>query len=361
MRKTLETHRKRIDAIDDALLALIEERTATVKEIGKIKAGEGVAMYDPLREQAIISRLAKKTKLEQSFVTKIFRDVITYCRGDERKMARKKTATPKVSQRQSSGVAVLGPAGTFTEQAAKRVFAGARLTYCESVDDVFKKVEAKEAEHGVVAVENSLEGSVGKTLEALTEYDASIVGEITLDISLCIITEAKAKKIEVILSHPHALAQCAGYLKTNYPKAKQLSSKSTAAALKELGRYENAAAIGVASAAKAYGLTILAENIQDDFSQTRFIVIAKKKSFGSKTSVIFAVKDEAGALYSILKTFADQNINLTKIESRPSKRKLGEYLFFMDFENKGLSEKEVSAVIASVKPKTTFLKVLGSY
>jgi prephenate dehydratase len=190
------------------------------------------------------------------------------------------------------------------------------------------------------------------------EYDVNIVGEITLDINLCLMTEKETEKIDVILSHPHALAQCAGYLKANHPKAKQISSKSTAAALRELGRYGSAAAIGFREAAKTYGLAVAAENIQDDLSQTRFIVISKKKTFGEKTSVIFAVKDEPGALYSILKTFADQNINLTKIESRPSKRKLGEYLFFMDFENKGADAEEV---LAEMKEKTTFLKMLGSY
>lgn len=353
--------RVKIDEIDEKIVSLLEERISVVRQIGKIKASKGVGMYDPIREQKILKKLAGKSSLDPTFLMKVYREIISYCRGDEKKIARKKIVDNAVEKLESKSVSVLGPAGTFTEQAAKKIFTDAKVSYCEGVSEVFEKVEAGETEHGVVAIENSLEGSVGKTMEALMEYDVYIIGELTLDINLCIMTQGPVDDIKVILSHPHALAQCTDYLKKNYPDARQISAKSTAAALKELGAYDNAAAIGFAEASQTYGLDIVAENIQDDFSQTRFIVISKHKNSGDKTSIIFAVKDEPGALYAILSTFADKDINLTKIESRPSKRKLGEYLFFMDFENKGLREQEVLDVIESVKPKTTFLKLLGSY
>ena len=353
--------RVKIDKIDEEIVSLLDERISVVREIGRIKASKGVGMYDPVREQELLKKLAGKSSLDPSFLMKVYREIISYCRGDEKKITRKKRDGKEVERIVSRSVSVLGPAGTFTEQAAKKIFTYPKLSYCEGVSEVFEKVEAGETEHGVVAIENSLEGSVGKTMEALMEYDVYIIGELALDINLCIMTQGPVDDIKVILSHPHALAQCTDYLKKNYPDARQISAKSTAAALKELGAYDRAAAIGFAQAAQTYGLDIVAENIQDDFSQTRFIVISKQKKSGDKTSIIFAVKDEPGALYSILHAFADKDINLTKIESRPSKRKLGEYLFFMDFENKKLSEKEVMDVIDSVKPKTTFLKVLGSY
>ena len=361
MKGKINELRAKIDGIDEKVLKLIEDRLKIVKEIGGIKAGEGVAMYDPLREAEMIKALSKKTSLEDSFVMKIYRDIIAYCRGDEKKVERDDKSQVVAEKMAGRKVAVLGPPGTFTEQASKRVFTESELTFCEGVGEVFRLVEAGDVEYGVVAMENSLEGSVGKTMEALIEFDVFIIGELTLDINLCLMKDAATEDIKVILSHPHALAQCAEYLKENYPEAKLVSAKSTAAAMKELGDYGDAAAIGFAEAGKTYGLQVIAENIQDDYSQTRFVVISRIEKFGGKTSLIFALKDEAGALYSILQAFAGKDINLTKIESRPSKRKLGEYLFFMDFENSGLGESEVGEVVESVKTKTTFLKVLGSY
>lgn len=256
--------------------------------------------------------------------------------------------------------AVLGPKGTFTEYAARRLFKNLEMVYCDDVEDVFALVD-KKGIVGVVAIENSLEGSVNKTLELLMEYDVRIFGEVTLDINLCLMKRRGVKNIKEILSHPHALAQCKNYLKRKYPKAKIQASDSTAAAMQELSKINNAAAIGPKESAKTYGLEIIGENIQDDFSQTRFIAISKKESWGKKTSIIYAVKDEPGALYSTLKVFADNNINLTKIESRPSRKKLGEYIFYVDFENNGLNKREVETLLLEIGRRTTFLKNLGSY
>ncbi|MFH1835916.1 MAG: prephenate dehydratase domain-containing protein, partial [Methanobacteriota archaeon] len=291
MKKEIGDLRGRIDEIDDSILSLLEERLSIVRKVGKFKAEKDVAMYDPLREQDILKRLTSATRLDQSFVMRVFREIIAYCRGDEQKIERKDVGGGKTARKTSSSVAVLGPAGTFTENAAKKIFRDTKVTYCENVEDIFRLVEEGSVEHGVVAMENSLEGSVGKTMEALMEYNTSIVGELTLDINLCLMNRKDTEKIDLILSHPHALAQCAGYLKKHYPKARQVSAKSTAQAMKDLSSYENATAIGFKEGAKTYDLNIVAENIQDDFSQTRFIVISKEKVFGGKTSLIFAVED----------------------------------------------------------------------
>ncbi|MCX6695363.1 MAG: prephenate dehydratase [Candidatus Altiarchaeota archaeon] len=260
----------------------------------------------------------------------------------------------------SERVAVLGPKGTFTESAARNLFKSPALVYCYSVEDVFQLVDS-EGIKGVVAIENSLEGSVVKNLELLMEHDVKICGETTLDINLCLMKEKGTREVKTILSHPHALAQCRRHLHERYPNAKVQSSDSTAAAMQELGKLKDAAAVGPKDAAKTYGLEIVAENIQDDFSQTRFIAISKEDCWGKKTSIIFAVKDEPGALYSTLKVFADNNINLTKIESRPSRKKLGEYVFYVDFENNGLDRKGVGAILSKIRERTTLLKNLGSY
>jgi prephenate dehydratase len=258
-------------------------------------------------------------------------------------------------------VAVLGPAGTFTEIAARKAFGDAKLVYCDTVDQVFEAVAAGK-DYGVVAIENSLEGSVNTTMDCLIEYDTKIVKEIVLDIGLCLAASQKTKKedVKIIVSHPHALAQCRRFLSENYPKARLQRHESTAAAMKEAKDAVGYAAVGPKESAQLYGLSVLEDSIADASSQTRFVVIAKEEAKGTKTSIIFAVKDKPGALYQVLKEFADKEINLTKIESRPSKRKLGEYVFFVDFEG-SLTDKKVNEAIVALKENSTYLKILGSY
>lgn len=258
-------------------------------------------------------------------------------------------------------VGVLGPSGTFTEIAAKKVFKGAEFIYCNTVDEVFDLVDSG-IEYGVVAIENSLEGSVNTTMDSLIEYDVKIVREIILDIGLSLVAGQRTDEgeIEMIVSHPHALAQCRRFLSKNFPKARLQRHESTVAAMEEVRDIKGFAAIGPKEAAGIYSLRVLRENIEDAPSQTRFIVISRKEGSGNKTSIIFALRDEPGALYKTLKEFADYRINLTKIESRPSKKKLGEYLFFVDFES-SLKEEKVEKVMNAVKEKTTYLKILGSY
>lgn len=256
----------------------------------------------------------------------------------------------------------MGPKGTFSESAALKIYPGAPLEYFDDIEDVFRYAEAGKGP-GVVAIENSLEGSVGNNLESLMRYDVKITGEAVLDIRLYLMAKkgVTKDKIKVILSHPHVFGQCREYLSKNYPNAVRQASTSTAEAIREASSRDDAAAVGYRSAGLLYGLTVLAEGVQDTESQTRFVSISKDAGEGKKTSLIFAVKDEPGALYSILKLFSDACLNLTKIESRPSRKKLGEYVFFLDYENKGMPAGEREMLHRKIIERTTYFKDLGSY
>ena len=254
-------------------------------------------------------------------------------------------------------VAVLGPAGTFTEAAATKMLPQAKLKYLESEGEVFEYAQSGGV--GVVAVENNLEGSVGATLEGLMKYDVKIIGETVIDISLALIASEGVGKedIKTVLSHPHALGQCRKYLKKKLNASIQPVA-STSHAMDEVLKNPKCAAVGTKWAAKNRGLNVLDIDIQDLDSQTRFITIGSKSKGGPKTSILFAAKDDPGTLYKILKVFAENNLNLTKIESRPKRKKLGEYIFYLDYENSGLATNEIHQKISGL---TTYLKDLGSY
>jgi prephenate dehydratase len=262
----------------------------------------------------------------------------------------------------SEKVAVLGPQGTFTEKAAKVMYPQAQLLYRDDVEEVFDEVFQKGI-LGVCAYENSLEGSVPQTLECLEKYDVSIVGSTKLNIDLYLMAQKTMVKndIQVIMSHSHALAQCKKKLKKLYPKAKTQSTQSTSEAMKQAKKRKKTAAVGLLDAGKKYGLEVLEEHIQDENSETKFISISKNEVKGRKTSIIIAVKDEPGALYEVIREFSEKGLNMTKIESRPSRKRLGEYKFHIDYENNGMREDEIEGFHQKIRAKTTYFKNLGSY
>jgi len=267
-------------------------------------------------------------------------------------------------------VAYLGPKGTFSEEAAKKYFSNLKnVVYLDfpTVQDVFKVVEEEKVNYGVVPVENSIEGSVNLTLDLLYKTKLKIVGEITEKIEHNLIVNPSTKKsnIKIILSHPQALAQCRGFLMEKFPKTKLVEVESTALAVKKLKTLKNAAAIGSQYAAKVYGMKILAKNIGDFKNNfTRFLIVgwkdSEKPSGNDKTSLTFSLKDEPGALFRFLKPFAEKNINLTKIESRPSKIKPWEYVFFMEFEGHK-EDLKCKEALKEAEKLCVYLKVLGSY
>ena len=264
-------------------------------------------------------------------------------------------------------LALLGPKGTFTEEAALTADPEAERIYCETIEEVFETVAAGGAEKGIVPVENSLEGSVFATLEKLLSTNVSICREVVLDISHCLMAlpGIDMSEIKEVVSHPHALAQCRNFLKS-MPSVKTRNFPSTADAAREVAAKKllSTAAIAPRIAAKIYGLNILREGVQDEeHNQTRFFVISNncpETSGQVKTSIVIGLKDRPGALYEILGYFAKAEINLTKIESRPTKKSLGDYIFFIDFMG-AADDKKIGSLLATLESHTSYYKVLGSY
>ncbi len=276
-------------------------------------------------------------------------------------------------------IAVLGPEGTFSEIAAKKFLTGenfkGNFVYCNEVDEIFEAVESNIVNFGVVPLENSIEGSINLTIDCLREYykDIQINRDIILDVRLCLMAMDNLNYVNAICSHPHAIAQCRKFLrelsKKHNNKFKISQVKSTASACKMAKEDKTVAAIASEGASKIYGLNLLFKNINDYKSQTRFIVVSNKRSEveiiseqkkNLKIAIIFELENKPGALYEILKEFAEKDINLTKIESRPSKRKLGEYFFFQEFEG-NLKGERVNLAINNIKDKVKFIEILGNY
>lgn len=263
-------------------------------------------------------------------------------------------------------VAILGPRGTFSEEAANLFDESPDIELCGDIEEIFESVISGVCEFGIVPMENSLEGSIGMTSELLLKEDVKIYKEIVLDIrqSLMALEGASLGDITEVISHPHALAQCKGTLRELGVKSRNFSS--TAEAAKEIAEknLEGTGALASRVAASLYGLEILKDDAQDgDGNQTRFFVISKndhERTGNDKTSLIIGLKDRPGALFDTLKSFADKNVNLTKIESRPTRKALGDYIFYIDLEGHR-EDGAVSAVLEELKESTAFLKVLGSY
>ncbi len=264
-------------------------------------------------------------------------------------------------------IAVLGPQGTYSEKAALlwcKEREASNLVYFPDFERVLDSVRQGRVEAGIVPVENSLEGAVTAVMDLLLRLDVVIVGEVNLPIRHCLVGRGEGE-IRVILSHPQALAQCRQYLHEHYPEAEIRTTGSTSHAARLAQEFPEMAAIAGQEAADKYGLTILAREIQDaGDNTTRFIVVARKgveASGRDKTSlVIYLDRDRPGALYTILEEFARRNINLTRIESRPSRKGLGDYYFYIDLEGH-MQDQEVGEAVAAAREKAAMVKVLGSY
>jgi prephenate dehydratase len=265
-------------------------------------------------------------------------------------------------------LAFLGPPGTFSEEAALRYSPGASLVPCPTEKAAVAAVEGGSADEAVLPIENTLEGSVTRTEDILI-HDTSLMirAELTLPIEMCLIAKPGTDKadVNIIYSKPEALSQVRYYIERNFPNARQDGSLSTAAAVEEMLATEHAAAIGPARAAELYGATILERGIQDHaHNQTRFVAVAREDHVptgADKTSIAFAVAhDKPGSLVDVLHEFSDRAINLTKIESRPSREELGIYIFLIDLEGHRTNP-VVAEALAAVERKATFFRLLGSY
>lgn len=346
----LKSHRDRIDAIDDQLLKLANERAKHAREIGTIK-GSG-PIYRPEREAQVLRRLLENNEgpLSDEAVTAIFRSVMSNCRALEKELT----------------VAFLGPLGTFSEEAANKQFGGLTSPVeCTSIDEVFRMVEAGKVDYGVVPVENSTEGAIGRTLDLLMMTCASICGEVTLPVHHNLLSQQAGKEqIYKVYSHAQSLAQCHEWLNQNLPDIERQAVASNAEAARLAAQEPDAAAIASRRAGELFGLNLLADNIEDDpKNTTRFLVLASHDvapSGKDKTSLLMATRNVPGAIVDLLEPLARHQVSMTKLESRPSRMGVWEYVFFVDIEGHQL-DTNVAAAMAELQKRASLVKVLGSY
>jgi len=262
-------------------------------------------------------------------------------------------------------IATLGPEGSYSEKAAKQWNKSGEMHYYDDIQDTVEALLHNEVDYSVVPVENSLEGSITLTLDLLMEHHLMIVGEVVVQISHCLLAKGKRSDIKVIMSHPQALSQCRKYIKSQFMNVELRPVLSTSHAAKLASGSEDIAAIASRESGQRYGLKILDENIQDiNENYTRFIVIGNElpePTGNDKTSIIvYLQKNRPGALFEILEEFANKNIDLTKIESRPTKKFLGDYLFHIDLKGH-IQDRHIKETLENIKDKVGMLKILGSY
>ncbi|MFH1382535.1 MAG: prephenate dehydratase [Chloroflexota bacterium] len=350
---SLEEFRQKIDKVDAQLIKLIAERIRISEEIGRTKKASGQPVTDNNREKVVIDKvkkLARAEKINPADIENVYRQLIRMSKGV-----------------QGVVVAFQGEVGAYSEEAAYQFFGNAvQARPCESLDDVFKVVEEGETQFAVVPIENSLEGSISRTYDLLLDSSLLVCGETGLRVSHCLIANpgTKIELIKRVYSHPQALGQCQAFLRhLGRELVPTYDTAGSVKMIKEKG-ITDGAAIASARAAEIYGMEILAREIEDNpHNFTRFFVLAKHDSpptGNDKTSIVFSVRHKPGALYDFLKELAVRNINLTKIESRPTRQKPWEYNFYLDFEGHR-EDKIATETLASLEQSTLFLKVLGSY
>jgi len=341
--------RNEIDAIDDELLRLINTRARLAQQIGRQKSGTA---YRPERESQIFSRLqqANTGPLRTEHIVHLFTEVISLCRALEEPLV----------------VAYLGPQGTFSEEAVTKRFGSAVTSIpCSSIDDIFRKVESGTADYGVVPVENSTEGAVGRTMDLLLQTPLKVCGELQLPVHQCLMAQhADPASIRKIYSHPQSFAQCQTWLNENLPAVDCINAASNADAARQAATDSSAAAIAGKKAAEVFGLKICAANIEDNPNNTtRFLVVGQQEvapSGRDKTSLAMATHNRPGAVHELLAAFAHHRVSMTRLESRPSRASLWEYVFFTDIEGHQKDE-NVAGALQALRDNATFLKVFGSY
>ena len=349
----LEELRRKIDEADAKIVRLIAERIRIAGDIGGEKRKQGKQIEDAAREQRVLENvrsIALAENINEEGIESIYRQIMTISKSVEGMV-----------------VAFQGEIGAYSEEAAFQFFGPSiQVKPCESLDDVFRVVEKDEAPRGVVPIENSLEGSISRVYDLLLDSSLKVCGETEVRVVHCLIASpgTRLDLIKRVYSHPQALGQCRAFLK--HLDCELIPTYDTAGSVKMIKEQEitNGAAIASTRAADIYGMQIIAREIEDNPNNfTRFFVLAKQDSLPSgndKTSIVFSVKHRPGALYEFLSQLASKNINLTKIESRPTRQKPWEYNFYLDFE--GHHEDEAAReVIDNLERTSLFVKVLGSY
>ena len=345
--------RKKIDTLDSSLIDILNERVKVALEIGKEKTGDNLKVYHPEREQEVYEKvfaLNENREFPDKAVKLIYNEIMSVSRELQRPL----------------NVSYLGPKATYTHMAVLQNFGSFVNTYpVDSISDIFKSVETGKSDYGVVPVENSTEGMVTHTLDKFLDSPVKIVSEIYMNISHCLLSSCKdIESVKKLYAHPQSIAQCRIWIENNLRNVEinETSSNAKAAAVAVWDKFS--AAIAGKIAATVYELDVIASGIEDNpENTTRFLVIGNefcKPTGKDKTSIVCSVKDKSGALHDLLSAFSREGINMTKIESRPTKKKAWEYLFYIDVDGHKDDEK-IKKALSNLEHTTQFMKILGSY
>ena len=355
-RPDLANIRDRIDAVDAQIHALLNERARFAQLVGisKTASGKAVDFYRPEREADVLRRALKRNAgpLRDEEIARLFREIMSAC----------------LAQQEPLKVAFLGPAGTFTEAAVIKHFGSSvRALPLAAIDEVFHEVEGGIADFGVVPIENSSEGTVNHTLDMFINSPLKICGEVELRIHHCLMGRLDSiGAVKRVCAHAQALAQCRGWLDDQLPDVERVAVASNAEGARRARDERGTAAIASRAAAEIYGLTLLANEIEDrPDNTTRFLVVGRKlfgRSGADRTTLLVSTSDtdDAGALFRLLEPFAEHRVNMTRIESRPSRKRKWDYVFFMDVEGH-VGDPPVAKALAALKERASLFKVLGSY
>ena len=350
MSEKLTQFRTQIDALDDELLQLFNRRAALAQQIGHLK--ENGVVLRPEREAQVLRRLQDRNAgpLDNDAVAQLFTEVMSQCRALEAPLT----------------VAYLGPQGTFSEQATLKRFGSAvQGEPCATIDDVFRAVESGAAQYGMVPVENSTEGAIGRTLDLLLNSKLQICGEVMLQVHQCLLSnENELSVIRKVYSHPQSFGQCQGWLNAHLPHAERVTASSNADAARLAAEESYTASVGGVQAAEHFHLKVLAQNIEDDSrNTTRFLVLGKQQVAPSgidKTSLVMSAANRPGAVHDLLTPLARHSVSMTKLESRPARSGSWEYVFYVDIEGHR-DDAKVAAALAELAQSAAFVKILGSY
>ena len=348
--KELEERRRLIDAIDQRIVQLLEERAGHALAIGKLKAGG--AAYNPEREAEILRRIAAAAhgELDAAALKHIFGEIISACRALERELT----------------VCYLGPEGTFSEMALYQQFGrGVRALPCATIGEVFRSAESGAAQYAIAPVENSTEGAIGRTLDLLLTTPLRICGEVVLRVRQNLMARRSSfEGITRVYSHPQSLGQCQAWLAHNLPRAEHVALASNAEAARRASHEPDACAVGPEIAAERYGLSILAAGIEDDpRNRTRFLVLGAQDTRPTgrdRTSLAMTAANRPGAVHELITPFAQNGVSMSRIESRPARTGQWEYYFYVDLEGHQ-QDAAVARALAEVRAKAPFVKVFGSY
>ena len=362
----IERLRSRIDKLDRRIVKMLNDRAETATRIGQLKAKNDAPIFAPEREEKVLDRVSKYSEkagvIQPEAIRAIYSEVISACRAAERKLV----------------VAFLGPQGTFSHHAAKsvkwtsvavtaakrRFGSSVELVPVTGIDSVFVEVTNRRADYGVVPIENTTEGGIGATLDMFMESDLKVCAEVMVRVHQSMLAKCPPRAVKKIYSKAEVFGQCRNWLANHYPDAHLIDVASTAHAAEMAARTKDAAAVAHEEAAGIFGLNVLHRAIEDNpFNMTRFYVISHDMPAPSghdKTSLLCFIKDEPGALHHLLLPFWRARLNLTKIESYPSKRRAWDYCFFIDFEGH-CKDPVVAKTLELVRHKCRNMKILGSF